>query len=185
MLRGRVTGSSVVSELSRQTEGGDAEAVGEGAGILQKRRHRAMTNEVGHEHYIRRCIELAREAIRTKDSPVGSLIVRGDQVIAEGVEAVHGACDVTAHAEIQALRAAFVRLHSLDLTGCTLYTSVEPCIMCAYAIRLARISTVVSGARPGKMPEGLNGHTVLSEAHLLPSRPVPVVVRDVLERANN
>jgi tRNA(Arg) A34 adenosine deaminase TadA len=55
-----------------------------------------MTNQVEHERYMRRCIELARQAILTKDAPVGSLIVRGDQVIAEGIEAVRGICDVTA-----------------------------------------------------------------------------------------
>ncbi|HEY7303272.1 MAG TPA: nucleoside deaminase [Bryobacteraceae bacterium] len=141
-----------------------------------------MTNEVAHEHYIRRCIELARQAVLTNDTPVASLIVSGDQVIAEGVEAVRGTCDVTAHAEIQVLRAAFVRLGSLDLTGCTLYTSVEPCIMCAYAIRLARVSTVVSGARPEDVSDRISGYTVLSDVHILPTRAVPLLIRDVLER---
>jgi tRNA(adenine34) deaminase len=140
-----------------------------------------MANEVAHELYIRRCIELAQRAVLTNDTPVGSLIVRGDQVIAEGVEAVRGTCDVTAHAEIQVLRAAFVRLESLDLTGCTLYTSVEPCIMCAYAIRLARVSAVVSGTRPADMSIRINGHTILSDASILPSHPVPLLIRDVLE----
>lgn len=51
--------------------------------------------------------------------------------------------DVTAHAEIQALRTAFVQLKSRELTGCTLYTSAEPCVM--YAIGLARVSVVASG----------------------------------------
>jgi tRNA(adenine34) deaminase len=103
-------------------------------------------------------------------------------VIAEGIEAVRGACDVTAHAEIQALRAAFVHLKSCDLTGCTLYTSVEPCVMCAYAIRLARVSIVVSGTRPADVPARINGNTVLSDASILPSRPVPLLIRGVLER---
>ena len=71
--------------------------------------------------------------------------------------------DVTAHAEIQALRGAFARRDSRDLTGCTLYTSVEPCVMCAYAIRLARVSVVVSGARSSDVSSTLNGQTVLSD----------------------
>ena len=140
-----------------------------------------MTNEVEHERYIRRCIELARRALLTNDTPVGSLIVCGAQVIAEGIEAVRGLCDVTAHAEIQALRAAFVQLKSRDLTACALYTSVEPCAMCAYAIRLARVSVVVSGTRPADGSSGIDGHTILSDASILPSRPVPLMIRDVLE----
>jgi tRNA(adenine34) deaminase len=139
-----------------------------------------MTNEVQHERYIRRCIELARQALLTNDTPVGSLIVRGDHIIAESAEAVRGCGDVTAHAEIQALRAAFVRLDSRDLTGCTLYTSVEPCVMCAYAIRLARVSVVVSGARPPDASSTVSGQTVLSDASILPSHPSPLLIRDVL-----
>lgn len=141
---------------------------------------KVMTNRAEHESYIRRCLALARQAILTNDTPVGSLIVRGDQVFAEGVEAVRAGCDVTAHAEIEALRAAFARLESRNLTGCTLYTSVEPCVMCAYAIRLARVSVVVSGARPPDAVSTMSGHTVLTEASILPSHPLPLLIRDVL-----
>jgi tRNA(adenine34) deaminase len=140
-----------------------------------------MSNDSEHDRYIRRCIELARQAIATNDTPVGSLIVRGDRVIAEGVEGVRGSRDVTAHAEIQALRSAFVRLASHDLTGCTLYTSVEPCVMCAYAIRLAHVSVVVSGARSSDALSLVNGLAVLTDTSLLPRHPVPLVIRDVLE----
>jgi tRNA(adenine34) deaminase len=76
-----------------------------------------MTNGIEHEHQIRNCMELARRALLTNDTPVGSLIIRGDQLIAEGIEAVRSLCDVTAHAEIQALRTAFVQLKTRDLTG--------------------------------------------------------------------
>jgi hypothetical protein len=53
--------------------------------------------------------------------------------------------------------------------------------MCAYAISLARVSVVVSGTRPADTSTGINGHTVLSDASMLPSHPVPLVIRDVLE----
>ena len=129
---------------------------------------------------MRRCIELARQAIGTGDSPVGSLIVDGDELVAEGVEAVRARHDATAHAEMEALRAAFARRRSRDLTGCTLYTSVEPCIMCAYAIRLARISVVVSGARGGDEGHAVSGHTVLTDERVAPNHPPPAVIRDVL-----
>jgi tRNA(adenine34) deaminase len=126
-----------------------------------------------------RCIELARLAVASGDSPVGSLIV-DDELVSEAVEAVRARSDATAHAEIEALRAAFARRRSRDLTGCTLYTSVEPCVMCAYAIRLARISVVVSGARSGESNAAMSGFAVLTDATLLPKHPPPAVVRDVL-----
>ena len=129
---------------------------------------------------MRRCIELARQAIETGDSPVGSLIVEGDELVSEGVEAVRARHDATAHAEMEALRAAFVRRRSRDLTGCTLYTSVEPCIMCAYAIRLARISVVVCGARGGDGEQPISGHIVLTDERVAPNRPLPLVTRDIL-----
>jgi tRNA(Arg) A34 adenosine deaminase TadA len=100
-----------------------------------------------HEHVMRRCIELARRALSTRDTPVGALLLRNTDVVAEGVESVKARGDVTAHPEIEAIRAACARMGSLDLTGCTLDTSVEPCPMCAYAIRLAGVGMVVTGAR--------------------------------------
>jgi tRNA(adenine34) deaminase len=129
---------------------------------------------------MRRCIELARQAIGSGDTPVGSLIVDDDELVSEGVEAVRARQDATAHAEMEALRAAFGRRQSRDLSGCTLYTSVEPCIMCAYAIRLARISVVVCGARGGDAEHAVSGHLVLTDAGVAPNRPPPLVIRDVL-----
>jgi len=128
---------------------------------------------------MRRCIELARQAAATGDSPVGSLILDGDELVSEGVEAVRARQDATAHAEMEALRTAFARRRSRDLTGCTLYTSVEPCIMCAYAIRLARVSVVVCGARGGDGEQAVSGHVVLTDARVAPNRPPPIVIRDV------
>ena len=139
-----------------------------------------MSSPTHHERHMRRCIELARQAIGSGDSPVGSLIVDDDEVVSEGVEAVRARLDATAHAEMEALRTAFARRRSRDLTGCTLYTSVEPCIMCAYAIRLARISVVVCGARGGDGGQAVSGHIVLTDERVAPNRPPPLVVRDVL-----
>jgi tRNA(adenine34) deaminase len=132
---------------------------------------------------MRRCIELARQAAVSGDSPVGSLIVAGRDVVSEGIEAVRARADATAHAEMEALRAAFARRHSRDLTGCTLYTSVEPCIMCAYAIRLARISVVVCGARSGDGERAVNGYLVLTDVRIAPHHAGPLVIRDVLAEA--
>src|SRR5262245_64693285 len=139
-----------------------------------------MSSPSHHERHMRRCIELARQAIASGDTPVGSLILDGDELVSEGIEAVRARHDATAHAEMEALRTAFARRRSRDLAGCTLYTSVEPCIMCAYAIRLARISVVVCGARGGDGGQPVSGHLVLTDERVAPNRPPPLVVRDVL-----
>src|SRR6187200_2103910 len=139
-----------------------------------------MSGPSQHERHMRRCIELARRAIGSGDTPVGSLIVDGDELVSEGVEAVRARRDATAHAEMEALRTAFARRGSRDLTGCTLYTSVEPCIMCAYVIRLARISVVVCGARGGDAAQAAIRDLVLTDAQVAPRHPPPLVIRDVL-----
>lgn len=130
---------------------------------------------------MRRCLELARQAIESGDSAVGSLVVDADdELVAEAVEAARARQDATAHAEMEALRAAFARRRSRDLTGCTLYTSVEPCVMCAYAIRLARVSVVVCGARGGDEGQTVTGHQVLTDDLVAPNHPPPLLIRDVL-----
>lgn len=131
-----------------------------------------------HHVYMRRCIDLAARALAAGDAPVGALVVQNGEVIAEGIEVVKARGDVTAHAEIEAVRRACARLGTLDLDGCTLYTSVEPCPMCAYAIRLARISRVVSGARTPESDGRWSGWLLLTDPDVLPRRPPPSVVRD-------
>src|SRR5690554_8039661 len=116
-----------------------------------------MDNRAVHERWMRRCLELAQQALITGDAAVGALVVRADEVLGEGVESVKGRLDVTAHAEIVALRQASARMRTVDLTGATLYTTVEPCVMCAYAIRLARVTLVVAGTRSADGPLPLSG----------------------------
>ena len=139
-----------------------------------------MDNRAEHERHIRRCLELAQQAVENGDAPVGSLILDGDTLLAEGIEAVRARQDPTAHAEMEALRTACARRRSRDLSGCTLYTSVAPCIMCACAIRLARISVVICGARSGDGDDVVSGHLVLTDERVAPNHPPPLVIRDVL-----
>jgi tRNA(adenine34) deaminase len=93
--------------------------------------------------YMRRCAMLGREAGARGESPVGSVIVRDEQVVAEAMEANRARNDVTCHAEIEAIRGAVRRLKTSDLSDCVLYSTHEPCIMCSYAIRFHRIGKVV------------------------------------------
>ena len=78
-----------------------------------------------------RCEVLARMAADRRESPVGSLIVLAGAIIGEGIEAARESGDITAHAEVEAIRAA-VKRHGPDLSAATLYTTHEPCLLCSY-----------------------------------------------------
>ncbi len=89
---------------------------------------------------MRRAIELAVKNVSGGGGPFGAVIVKDGKVIAEGVNRVTSQNDPTAHAEIQAIRAACSALHTFDLSGCEIYSSCEPCPMCLGAIYWARLS---------------------------------------------
>lgn len=78
------------------------------------------------EDFMRRCLQLGRMSLIAGEAPVGSLIVIGGKIIAEAGESVKSKTDPTAHAEIEAVRAASEKLGALDLRDATLYTNVEP-----------------------------------------------------------
>lgn len=97
-------------------------------------------------HWMRRALELATLAAREGEVPVGALIVKEGELIAEGRNRPIAHHDPTAHAEIQAMRAAGKVLNNYRLPGTTLYVTLEPCPMCAGAIIHARIERVVFAA---------------------------------------
>lgn len=96
--------------------------------------------------YMREALALARAAAKRGEVPVGALVVRGSTVIGAGANCPIHAQDPTAHAEIEALRAAARRIGDYRLTEATLYVTLEPCIMCAAALVHARVARVVFGA---------------------------------------
>ena len=97
--------------------------------------------------FLKRVIELAEEkSADGRHGPFGALIVKEDQIIAEGWNQVVAAHDPSAHAEIMAIRAACAKLDSHELRGCTIYSSCEPCPMCLAAIYWARLDRVVFAA---------------------------------------
>lgn len=104
---------------------------------------RSATDEL----FLRRALELAREAEARGEVPVGAVVVRDSRIIGEGANAPISTGDPTAHAEILALRAAAKSLNNYRLSGCTLYVTLEPCVMCAGAIVHARLDRLVFGAR--------------------------------------
>ncbi len=97
-------------------------------------------------HWMRRAMELATLAAREGEVPVGALVVKEGELVAEGWNRPISHHDPTAHAEIQALRAAGKALNNYRLPGTTLYVTLEPCPMCAGAIVHARVGRVVFAA---------------------------------------
>jgi tRNA(adenine34) deaminase len=100
-----------------------------------------------HQHYMAQAIALSREAYNRGDWPVAALIVKDDAIIGSGQNRQITRGDVTWHAETDAIRDAMSRLDSTDLSGAVLYAPMEPCPMCAWAIRMSGIQTMVVALR--------------------------------------
>lgn len=103
-----------------------------------------------HEDYMRMAIEHANTAAKNGEVPVGALVVKAGQVISIGRNAPIGMHDPTAHAEIQAMRAAGEVLGNYRLVDCDVYVTLEPCAMCIGAMMHARIANVYFGAYDAK-----------------------------------
>ena len=99
---------------------------------------------------MRRALELAQRAQAEGEVPVGAVVVLEEKILGEGWNRPIAACDPSAHAEIQAMRAASSALSNYRLTGATLYVTLEPCDMCIGAMFHARIARVVFGATDPK-----------------------------------
>jgi tRNA(adenine34) deaminase len=97
-------------------------------------------------YFMRAALTRAQTAAAMGEVPVGAVLVRDETIIAVGENRPIGACDPSAHAEIEALRAAGRALHSYRLPDTTLYVTLEPCPMCAAALVHARVRRVVFGA---------------------------------------
>ena len=105
---------------------------------------------MNHMDYMRRAIELAQEAVTSGDVPVGCVIVKDGKIVGEGRNRREACGDATAHAEVEAIRAACQTLGSWRLHECTMYVTLEPCPMCAGAIINSRIHTLRYGAKDEK-----------------------------------
>ena len=99
---------------------------------------------------MRRALDLAAEAAAAGEVPVGAVVTRGEQIVAEARNAMRGSNDPTAHAEMEAIRAAGQQLGTSRLDDCTLWVTLEPCAMCAAAISFARIRRLYYGAADPK-----------------------------------
>ncbi len=119
------------------------------------------------EKYMRLALAEAEQALKRHEVPIGAVVVAGDRIIGRGHNLVESLSDATAHAEMQALTAAASTLGGKYLKECTLYVTVEPCVMCAGAIAWSQVGRVVWGADDPK-----RGHRCYSEQILHPKTEV-------------
>ncbi len=123
----------------------------------------AEEQQAADERYMRLALAEAGEARKAGEVPVGAVVVCRGRVVSRAHNLTETLCDVTAHAEMQALTAAANTIGGKYLSDCTLYVTVEPCVMCAGAIGWAQVARVVYGA-----PDEKRGYTVFAPRALHP-----------------
>ena len=106
--------------------------------------------ELGAEYFMKQALRQAENAYAEDEVPIGAVVVAENQIIGKAYNQVERLSDPTAHAEMLAITAASSYLDSKFLNDCTLYVTVEPCVMCYGAIKNARISKVVLGCMEPK-----------------------------------
>jgi tRNA(adenine34) deaminase len=121
------------------------------------------------EDFLREALELARDAERGGEVPVGAVVVLDGRVIGRGRNSPIARNDPTAHAEILALREAAAATGNYRLEGATMYATLEPCVMCAGALVAARVSRLVFGARDLRFG-GIRSKFQLADADVLNHR---------------
>ena len=120
-------------------------------------------------HYMKKALEEARKAYAEDEIPVGAVVVCNDRIIARAHNLTETLTDVTAHAEMQAITAAANALGGKYLNECTLYVTVEPCVMCAGAIGWSQLKRLVYGASDEKRgyhrfaPQALHPRTEVTD----------------------
>lgn len=118
------------------------------------------------EHFMRRALREAKRGFEEDEVPVGAVVVHEGLVLARAHNRPIHLKDPSAHAEVLALRRAARKLGNYRLTGCTLYVTIEPCVMCAGAITQARLRRVVFGASDPKAGASGSALTVLNHPKL-------------------
>jgi tRNA(Arg) A34 adenosine deaminase TadA len=112
---------------------------------------------------MRRALDLAAEAGAVGEVPVGAVITLGDHIVAGTRNAMRGSSDPTAHAEMEAIRAAAAKLGASRLDECTIWVTLEPCAMCAAAIGLARFKALRFAAEDPKGGGVVHGARIFSQ----------------------
>ncbi|MBW3129626.1 nucleoside deaminase [Hymenobacter profundi] len=119
------------------------------------------------DHYMREALKQARYALAEDEIPIGAVVVLERQIIARAYNQTEKLRDVTAHAEMLALTAAANHVGNKYLADCTLYVTVEPCVMCAGATAWAQVRRVVYGADEPKVGYRRHGHLLHPRAEVV------------------
>jgi tRNA(adenine34) deaminase len=136
--------------------------------------------KVDHEHFMRRCLELATMARDHGNAPVGSVDVLDGTMIGEGIEILPTGSSITGHAETLACQAALDATSRRDLAGAILYTTAEPCFMCGYAICQLRIGLVLYRIDTPALWAVTSIHPILTDPALDGWRLAPTVIGGIL-----
>jgi len=126
-----------------------------------------------HEGWMKLAIREAEKALSVREVPVGAVVVHKGQIVGRGYNQVESLQDPTAHAEMIAISAAAGTLNSWRLEDCTLYVTLEPCSMCAGAVVLSRIRTLVIGTMDpktgacGSLRNIVQDHRLNHQAHIV------------------
>jgi len=120
-----------------------------------------------HEHFMKEALKEAQKAAALDEVPIGVVIVAEERIIARGHNLTERLNDVTAHAEMQAITSAASSLGGKYLEECTVYVTLEPCVMCAGALKWSRAGTLVYGASDQKF-----GYSVYHKGLLHPKTKV-------------
>jgi tRNA(adenine34) deaminase len=137
-----------------------------------------MSIEEKDASFMKEALRLAQEAAARGEVPVGAVLVRENQIIASHSNSVEADPSVTSHAELGVLRIGAEKCQNWRLSDCTLYVTLEPCIMCASAIRLSRVSRLVYGA-PDLRLGGFGSYVDISKDTVF--GPPPEIVSGVMQ----
>ena len=114
------------------------------------------------DYFMNIALQQAVQALDQDEVPIGAIVVANNKVIGKGFNQTEMLHDVTAHAEMLAITAASNAIGSKYLTDCTLYVTIEPCVMCAGALNWSRVSKVVYGASEPKFGYSLTNEQIIS-----------------------
>ncbi|MAF83148.1 MAG: nucleoside deaminase [Gammaproteobacteria bacterium] len=121
-----------------------------------------------HDVFMLAALEAARRGMLAGEPPVGACLVADGEIVVTLSNAVIGELDITAHAEMRVIREACRQLRKLDLSGCTLYVTVEPCLMCQTACHYAGVSRIVYGAGIADMNAVTGNELATSPGNFVP-----------------
>ncbi len=125
-----------------------------------------------------RCIQLANQAMLEDNPPVGSVLVKNGEILAEGIEAGISRGDVTAHAEIEVFRNALIK-GIQDFSECTMYSTHEPCVMCSYVIRHYQIKELVYGVEVDELGGESSSYSLLTDRNIAKWKYSPNIVKGI------